>query len=112
MEDKIKEMKEKQEKTEEDKKTLLKYFKNNKKVVECLYEKMEKGEINKDIKKCIEYQEDNNILVLNKNKIGDVIKLKGSDENINIDIDDVHEKRSIRSDSSNSLMDFDVVCQP
>ena len=108
----LKEMKEKEEKTEEDKKQLLTYFKNNKKVVDCLYEKMEKGEIYKEIKKCNECHEDNNIFTLNsiKNKIGDVIKLKGDDDNVKLQIDDINEeKRSRRSDSSNSLMDFDVV---
>ena len=112
----LKEMKEKEEKIEEDKKNLLKYFKNNKKIVDCLYEKMEKGEIYKEIKNCSECADDNNIFVLNKNaienknKIGNVIKLRGHDDNINLNIDDINEKRSIRSDSSNSLMDFDVVC--
>ena len=112
----LKELKEKEEKIEDDKKQLLKYFKNNKKVVECLYEKMEKGEIYKEIKKCHEcneFHEDNNIFNLNniKNKIGDVIKLRGEDDNVQLQIDDIHEeKRSRRSDSSNSLMDFDVVC--
>ena len=46
--------------------------------------------------------------------IGDVIKLKGfndDENNIKIQIEDTHdEKRNKRSDSSNSLMDFDVVC--
>ena len=113
----LKDLKEKEEKLEEDKKYLLKYFKNNKNVVECLYEKMEKGEIYKEIKKCHECNEsheDNKIFTLNniKNKIGDVIKLRGEeDNNIKLQINDIHEeKRSRRSDSSNSLMDFDVVC--
>ena len=113
----IKEREEKkEEKKEEDKKKLLKYFKNNKKVVECLYDKMEKGEIYKEIKKCNECHEshgDNNILTLNniKNKIGDVVKLRGEDNHVKLQIDDINEeKRSRRSDSSNSLMDFDVVC--
>jgi hypothetical protein len=49
------------------------------------------------------------------NNIGNVIKLKGvnvnNNDNIQIQIDDIQdEKRSKRSDSSNSLMDFDVVC--
>ena len=78
---------------------------------------MEKGEIYKEIKKCHECNEsheDNKIFTLNniKNKIGDVIKLRGEeDNNIKLQINDIHEeKRSRRSDSSNSLMDFDVVC--
>jgi Na+-translocating ferredoxin:NAD+ oxidoreductase RnfG subunit len=112
----LKELKEKEEnnekKKDEDKKQLFKYFKNNKKVVECLYEKMEKGEIYKEINKCNDCHEDSNILTLNniKNKIGDVIKLRGEDDNVKLQIDDINEeKRSKRSDSSNSLMDFDVV---
>jgi hypothetical protein len=108
----LKEMKEKEEESQEDKRQLLKYFKNNKKVVDCLYEKMEKGELYKEIKKCNECHEDNNIFTLNsaKNKLGDVIKLRGDDDNVKLQIDDINEeKRSRRSDSSNSLMDFDVV---
>ena len=43
------------------------------------------------------------------NNIGNVIKLKGDDDYINIQIEDMHdEKHSKRSDSSNSLMDFDI----
>lgn len=110
----LEELKEKEEikekKKDEDKKQLFKYFKNNKKIVECLYEKMEKGEIYKDVKTC---NEDNNILTLNnvKNKIGNVIKLAGEGDNVKLHFDDTNEeKRSRRSDSSNSLMDFDVVC--
>ena len=115
----IKKQKEKEEKMkEEDKKKLLKYFKNNKQVVDCLYEKMEKGDLYKDIKYCNECSEDNLISLKNvKNKIGDVIKLEGEGDvdNIKIKIDDQKddqndEKRSKRSDSSNSLMDFDVEC--
>jgi hypothetical protein len=112
----LEELKEKEEnkekKKDEDKKQLFKYFKNNKKVVECLYEKMEKGEIYKEIKICNECNE-YNILTLNnvKKKIGDVIKLAGDGDNIKLQVDDINEeKRSRRSDSSNSLMDFDVVC--
>ena len=97
------------------KKELLKYFKDNKKVVDCLYDKLEKGEIYKDIKYCSDCTEEN-VMSLKKmdNNIGNVIKLKGdeyNENNIKIEIDDSHdEKRSKRSDSSNSLMDFDVVC--
>ena len=95
------------------KKELLKYFKDNKKVVDCLYDKLEKGEIYKDIKYCSDCTEEN-VMSLKKmdNNIGGVIKLKGvndDDNNIKIQIDDTYdEKRSKRSDSSNSLMDFDV----
>jgi hypothetical protein len=109
----LKDLKDLKEKQEKDKNNLLKYFKNNKKVVECLYEKMEKGEIYNE-KKYNESHEDNDIFTLNniKKKIGDVVKLIGQeDDNIKLQVDDIHEeKRSKRSDSSNSLMDFDVVC--
>jgi hypothetical protein len=113
----LEELKEKAEnkerKKDDDKKNLFKYFKNNKNVVECLYEKMEKGEIYKEIKTCNDCHEYNNIFTLNnfKNKIGDVVKLVGEDDNVKLQFDDINEeKRSRRSDSSNSLMDFDVVC--
>jgi hypothetical protein len=82
-------------------------------VVDCLYDKLEKGEIYKDIKYCSDCTEEN-VMSLKKmdNNIGDVIKLKGvndDDNNIKIQIEDTYdEKRSKRSDSSNSLMDFDV----
>ena len=98
------------------KKELLKYFKDNKKIVDCLYDKLENGEIYKDIKYCSDCTEEN-VLSLKKmdKNIGDVIKLKGindnDENNIKIQIEDTQdEKRSKRSDSSNSLMDFDVVC--
>ena len=85
-------------------------------MVDCLYDKLEKGEIYKDIKYCSDCTEENVISLKNYtgNKIGDVIKLKGVDNNnnnnnIKIQIEDQNEeKRSKRSDSSNSLMDFDV----
>jgi hypothetical protein len=95
----LEELKEKEEikekKKDEDKKQLLKYFKNNKKVVECLYEKMEKGEIYKEIKTCNECHEDSNILTLTsfKNKIGDVIKLRGEDDNVKLQFDDINEEK-------------------
>jgi hypothetical protein len=85
-------------------------------MVDCLYDKLENGEIYKDIKYCSNCTEEN-VLSLKKmdKNIGDVIKLKGDnddDNNIKIQIDDTYdEKRSKRSDSSNSLMDFDVECR-
>ena len=95
------------------KKELLKYFKDNKKVVDCLYDKLEKGEINKDIKYCSDCTEENMLSIKKNKNIGNVINLKGNEynnDNIKIQIDDtIDEKRSKRSDSSNSLMDFDVV---
>lgn len=97
---------------DDDKKKLFKIFKNNKHIVESLYEKMEKGELYKDIK---DYNLDNNSFRFNffqpKQKIGNVIKLAGH-ENVKLQIDDIinDDKLSKRSDSSNSLMDFDVIC--
>ena len=112
----LEELRKKSESEERRKEEFLKYFKDNKKVVDCLYEKMEKGEIYKDIKYCSDCTEEN-VMSLKKmdNNIGDVIKLKGvnvnNNDNIKIQIEDTHdEKRSKRSDSSNSLMDFDVEC--
>jgi hypothetical protein len=110
-----KQVEEEERKKEILKKDLLNYFKNNSKIVDCLYDKIEKGEIYKDIKHCSE----ENVLALKNysaNKIGDVIKLQGlnvnKNDNVKIQIEDDQneEKRSKRSDSSNSLMDFDVVC--
>jgi hypothetical protein len=115
----LKELREKVEeeekRKEEMKKELLKYFKDNKKVVDCLYNKLENGDIYKDIKYCSDCTEENVMSLKKNNKnIGNIIKLAGddyNDNNIKIRIDDTHdEKRSKRSDSSNSLMDFDVVC--
>jgi hypothetical protein len=105
-------------KKEDDIKDLLKLFKNNKKVVEYLYEKIENGEIYKDLKHFNdEYPvtEENRFFYKNfLPKIGNVVKLAGynNNSNIKINIDDTinDDKRSRRSDSSNSLMDFDVVC--
>jgi hypothetical protein len=106
-EDKKKEEQEK--KKEEDKKKLLKLFKNDKEVVDNLYDKIERGEIfsevnkiTQEIKEKHENAEKDN--VINLKKIGNLIKLTGDD-----DLYD-EEKYSRRSDSSDSLIDFDVIC--
>jgi hypothetical protein len=106
-EDKKKEEQEK--KKEEDKKKLLKLFKNDKEVVDNLYDKIERGEIfsevnkiTQEIKEAHEEAEKNN--VINLKKIGNLIRLTGDD-----DLYD-EEKYSRRSDSSDSLIDFDVIC--
>ena len=45
-----------------------------------------------------------------QNFFGNVVRL-GQDNNIKLKIDEIiEEKTSRRSDSSNELMDFDVVC--
>jgi hypothetical protein len=117
-------------KKEEDKNKLLKYFKNNSYVVDRLYEKMEKGDLYKDIKDCEETKEncDKNKysvpnetqeskekerpLTLNnvKRYLGSVVRL--GNENIKFKIDEIiDDKRSKNSDSSNEMMDIDVICE-
>jgi len=118
-------------KKEEDKNKLLKYFKNNSYVVDRLYEKMEKGELYKDIKECeeskdSEYSEDKckdfeikeyidrkerPITLKNmKQYLGNVVRL--GNENIKFKIEEIIEdKRSRNSDSSNEMMDIDVICE-
>jgi hypothetical protein len=118
-------------KRDEERKKLLKYFKNNSDIVDILYEKLEKGELYKNIKQCElinEYDLDKPIKKSKKNEtdeikdvapltlkniqnfFGGVVKLGG--ENIKVKIDEViDDKRSRHSDSSNELMDSDVVCE-
>jgi hypothetical protein len=124
------------QKRDEERKKLLKYFKNNSEIVDILYEKLEKGELYKNIKQCElinDFELENPIKVKKKeesdeikesenkdlvpltlkniqNYLGDVVKLGG--ENIKVKIDEViDDKRSRHSDSSNELMDSDVVCE-
>jgi hypothetical protein len=114
-----------EQKRDEERKKLLKYFKNNPDVVDSLYDKLEKGELYNNIKEC-ETIQNYEINKLNKESeikelipltlkniqqfFGGVVKLGG--ENIKVKIDEVFEdKRSRCSDSSNELMDSDVVCQ-
>jgi len=125
-----KHLKENEEKRSEYQKKLLKIFKNNKNVVNCVYENMENGEINDDFKwddikwceRCNHKNEKKRPLFLNmdniKTRIGNIVKLGGQNnsEIINTELknnefnyDEVYEeKRSTKSDSSNSLMDIDV----
>lgn len=127
-----KHLKETEEKRSEYQKKLLKIFKNNKNVVNCVYENMENGEINDDFKwddikwceRCNHKNEKKTPLFLNidniKTRIGNIVKLGGQNnaeiinselKNDEINYDEVYEeKRSTRSDSSNTLMDFDVTC--
>lgn len=111
-ENKKKETEEK--KKENDKKQLLKLFKNNKDMVDKIYDKMESGDIYKDdVLKNEIYKKEmikNDSFTLRK--FGSIVKLTGEEQqvnNIKIKIEDIEEKMSKRSDSSNSLMDFDVV---
>ena len=124
-----------EKKRDEERKKLLKYFKNNPHVVDSLYDKLEKGELYNNIKECeiiqnyeinklnkeseikeseIKESEIKEVIPLTLKNIqqffGGVVKLGG--ENIKVKIDEVFEdKKSRRSDSSNELMDSDVVCQ-
>lgn len=97
-------------KKEEDKKKLLKLFKNNKPIVEYLYEKIEKEEIYKYLKGFNNNRIEEHYV---SPKIGNIVKLAGyNNDNVKLNIDEYvnDDKRSRKSDSSNSLMDFDVVC--
>jgi hypothetical protein len=88
-----------------------KLLKENIEITSQLYEKMERGEIYKEP----------NVSGFTLKKVPNIFKLLGNDNkseinNIKLQIEemverdsDAEEKRSIRSNSSNSLMDFDVV---
>jgi len=97
---------------ENDKNILFKLFKNNKELVDNLYDKIEKGEIYSDVKTILKEKEENNTITLKK--IGNIVKLIDNNENVKLSIDDNinDDKHSRRSDSSNSLIDFDVVGNP
>lgn len=90
-------------------------LKTNTNLIEELYDKLEKGELNDDTK--------NDTVTLKK--YPNVIKLFGNEksckpkfENINLQINDIkefdsdnEEKKSRKSDSSNSMLDFDVISE-
>jgi hypothetical protein len=91
-------------------------LKNNTSLIEQLYDKLEKGELSQSEQK-------KNTIFTSKS-FPNVVKLFGDDNNkplfnnIKLNIDEVNElntdndeKKSKKSDSSNSLMDFDVVCE-
>ena len=115
-EEEEKKKEEEEKKKEEDKKALLKLFKNDKKVVDNLYDKIEKGEIFSEVNKTMEElskkkMEEDNRKFISLNKIGNLIKLNGQDNRVKLCSDLYEEdKYSRRSDSSDSLMDFDVIC--
>jgi hypothetical protein len=106
-------------KKEEDKKKLMKLFKYNTAVVDNLYDKIEKGEIYKEVKEAlkeikledVKTESENNFF--NLRKLGNIVNLSGNNDNMKLIIDDFmnDDKHSRRSDSSNSLMDFDVICE-
>ena len=97
-----------------------KILKSNGELIENLYDKLEKGELN-------HIRKEENGFFLNLKKIPKVIKLFGYNnnnkdlDNIQLKVDEIKEDDleddleveeiiSKKSDSSNSLMDFDVVC--
>ena len=89
-------------------------LKNNTTLIEQIYNKLENGDLYKS--------EKNSIFTLKK--IPNIVKLFGDNNNnmslnnLQLQIDEVtdfdsdnDEKKSKKSDSSQSLVDFDVVCQ-
>ena len=124
------ERKDEEQKRDEERKKLLKYFKNNSGVVDILYEKLERGELYKNIKQC-ETIQNYEITKLNKESeiheseiyesvpltlkniqqfLGGVVNLRG--ENIKVNIDEVFEDLRCKSpESSNDMMDSDVICE-
>jgi hypothetical protein len=102
-------------KKEEDKRKLLKYFQNNKEIANILYNKIENGEIFPELKKILTEKEDSKekeketIMNLKNFSLENIIHLGKEKDHIHLNIydEEVHERRS---DSSNSLMDFDVTC--
>jgi hypothetical protein len=90
-------------------------LKDNINLTEQLYESIERGEINKAEKnKCFNFSDSHpNIIKLlgfNKSK-PDFNNIKLMAEELLDNNVEEEEKRSKHSDSSNSLMDFDVVCE-
>ena len=101
-----------EKKKEEDKKKIYKLFKNNKQITDKVYEKMENGEIYQELKNILD--EEKNPKVESKN-IGNIVTIGGkvqSLDNMILTLDDLfhNDAHERRSDSSNSLMDFDVIC--
>jgi hypothetical protein len=125
-------------KKEEDKKKLFKYFKKNKEITDILYDKIENGEIYQELKKILEEKDDEtddtelkdkkstkeindkkgmkentSIMNLKNFSLENIIHLGREKEHVQLNIydnmfnEEVHERRS---NSSNSLMDFDVTC--
>jgi hypothetical protein len=87
-------------------------LKKNILITEQLYDKLEKGQLNEQNEQKEQFEKSNSYFTLKKNP--NVVKLFGEKFNNNKVIyendSDNEEKRSKKSDSSNSLMDFDVVC--
>jgi len=121
-------------KKEDDKRKLFKYFKKNKEITDILYNKIENGEIYNHLKKILEeknqdddttdtetkekksikeIKENTSIMNLKNFSLENIIHLGREKDHVQLNIydnifnEEVHERRS---DSSNSLMDFDVTC--
>lgn len=118
-------------KREEDKIKLFKYFKKNKEITDILYDKIENGEIFQEIKKILTEKEntkDDNenkdqklkpiientsIMNLKNFNLENIIRLGKEKDHVQLNIydnilnEEIYERMS---DSSNSLMDFDVTC--
>ena len=86
-------------------------LKSNSELIENLYEKMEKGESSVNNKNKNKFFKVPNVVKLFGDKSLPHISLHIDDENGNENDSDNGEKKSRRSDSSNSLMDFDIVCE-
>jgi hypothetical protein len=104
-------------KKEEEKKKLLKYFKQNKHIVDQLYDKIERGEIVQELKDILQANPAKTTAVKkvesagNLSMLGSIVNLGGGKEGMSLKIEDfINEECTRRSDSSNSLMDFDVTC--
>jgi hypothetical protein len=90
-------------------------LKNNTSLIEKIYDKLEKGESNNVAKKnTIASKNFPNVIKL----FGDITNNMPLFNNVQLNIDEIDElssdndeKKSKKSDSSNSLMDFDVVCE-
>ena len=132
-----KEREEQIKKKEEDKRKLFKYLKKNKEITDILYDKIESGEIFPQLKKIlIEKEEEDDttdteskekkmskdknvikentsIMNLKNFNLENIIHLGKEKDHVQLNIydnifnEEVYERRS---DSSNSLMDFDVTC--
>jgi len=118
-------------KKEEEKNKLFKYFKKNKEITDILYDKIENGEIYQEIKKILEekdnhtemkdksiknkkeIKENTSIMNLKNFSLENIIHLGRDREPVQLNIydnmfnEEVYERGS---NSSNSLMDFDVTC--
>ena len=85
---------------------LLKLFKNNDKMVDTVYDQLETGEIYNHIDNFITEPK----LKLYNKKIGNIVNLNG--EHIMMNINESEHVNVSRSNSSNTLMDCNVISEP